>query len=746
MPLSNCKIINYHQETGLSPGIYPGIGGMRKAVQLRISPKPNVTYQFLGEFSYRIGLKSSNNIEGNLTLGKWRGVMDEASSGTTLDVISAAISQWGNGTGLVNTEFGSGQEDEFLLPSPYFKVWRSSQTNPAYLPNPYFGINSNFIGNPNSEENYMMDPTWENIISLNEDVDIRESWPNYIDRILAFDTLGYDNDGDPLEGNEIIIIVVFSGNALLTLNPGDNIVNLDFDLTAKQKPVTTGMSATGTGGMPAFGGHTQHSDLQIKVKNQTKLTAIDVQLQGEESITITNKNNHNSIKSINNKGILNEEDTTYRIYGKTIKNKSTTVAEIKITTGSGSHFVKAPIFTTDYKDNVFTRIKRKERTGGKITSYTIAIIYNNSQSRIPNIESAIINGTILYKTNVNKRAVTSQFLRKIKFGKNKISDTGETRTISIVGDAGCDFAIAVNECFEDVEQYYEHETSSVTDTGRFIINKHNDVSILGSTANSTTTYKYGKDMEILKGKIPSSGRYSFSQKFPSTKALIAKMNAAANPATRLTLVSTTGIRVGDRLHAYSISSDTIVKVTNIVDSTQIDVDTSVTIANSTNISFSRNRVYSIDIIPDLSSTLKTTRYSYRLKQYQDVSLTVRASTATTDFTISGVGGSAPRNYDLVFAGKRLGGKRREVNVTLTVVKGSGTWSSVNPIYFSKADQLKSRWTNSVPEDNGFTSVSIGKISSSGVGTNTVVIKYKLTIMAIGKKDIIMDLDLDKILT
>tara|TARA_R100001163_G_scaffold989_2_gene1552 strand:- start:2334 stop:4670 length:2337 start_codon:yes stop_codon:yes gene_type:complete len=778
MPLSNCKILNYNQANLLS-GASPGTGGMRQAVWLKISPKESEVGFYeqstqtvyteniplnSSTWSYRIGLKSSDNVFGNLTYRHWPGTMlSAANPGQPLGLTSADVAITPGLTpavgmlipisesGLNDTEFGPGGINEFLLPTSSYKVWRKGDTFslPGFPTNPPSpGLDSNFLGNPNptSSDSYILDWTWDNMASLNEDVYPNGGFPNYVNRILAFDTMGYDADGDPMEGNEVIIIIVFEDSFIL--NPGDNIIDLDFDLAAKIKLSSQVNEEIAQGGMmPFISGNTQQSDLEIKVKNGAKLPASHLSDYGSETITITNKNNHNSIKSINEKGIVNEENCTFRIYGETIKNKTTTVAEIKITACATHHFVNAPRLVTDYEENIVVRVKKKERTNKKITSYILTVAYKNSTSRVPRIGSAIINGTILYETKLNQtksiKAPADLRIKAINCGKENISISGETRPISITGDSGASFAIAINERFADIEQYYEHETTSVTNTGRVIANRHNDVSILGYKSNATTTYNYGKEMKILKGKIPTSGRYRLSQDFPSSKAVTLKVTSAVSAANRLLCSGgTTGVRKGDRLRAPSINSDTIVKV-NTVASGHIDVDKNVTIPINTDVAFSRDRVYGVDIIPDLSSPFLC-QPTQLLRQDEGVSLTVRASTATTDFTING--GSAGAEYDLVYASSKLAGTFRNVDVKLTVVKASGNWSSVGTIYFSKTNQSRSSWTNSVPEENGFTDVTIGEVSYSGVGTDTVIINYKLSIRSIGRKNITMDLDLDKILT
>ena len=66
--------------------------------------------------------------------------------------------------------------------------------------------------------------------------------------------------------------------------------------------------------------------------------------------------------------------------------------------------------------------------------------------------------------------------------------------------------------------------------------------------------------------------------------------------------------------------------------------------------------------------------------------------------------------------------------------------------FNNRDKTKSSWTNSVTRDNGGTKVDVIAISHSALGENTITLSYKLIIHKWGRHDVVMELDLDDIVT
>ena len=128
-------------------------------------------------------------------------------------------------------------------------------------------------------------------------------------------------------------------------------------------------------------------------------------------------------------------------------------------------------------------------------------------------------------------------------------------------------------------------------------------------------------------------------------------------------------------------------------------------------------------------------------------LTLRHSTATTAFSIGG--GVDGANYDLKYIGKAGASDNKKISVSfvLDLKNGAHNFSAVSGVTLNKKNQLGSNWTNIVPEENGGTEVKIGKfVKASALGANTITIEYDIYVKKWGTEDVIMDLDLDDILT
>ena len=350
-------------------------------------------------------------------------------------------------------------------------------------------------------------------------------------------------------------------------------------------------------------------------------------------------------------------------------------------------------------------------------------------------------------------------ITNISFGNNIINSQGETRTINIHGTSGSTFGIAVNENFEELISLDEETVSH--------FDKVNDTSILNKNlSNDTAIHDYAKEINVISGTIDRTGIFSFEQKFPSNVVVRTKATSALTNNATLDVTSTTGVRVGDRVRIKGISKSTIVLVQEVVTATRITLDTTITIADNAGVVFTRKRVYSIDVIPDLTSTLgsniSTTNPHYRLFQYKDPQLTIRNSTAATTFAIThnnsvATSLSAGAELDLKYIGKpnAIGSNISQLNhvtseftvsMLIDLVDGAKTFTAVSKPVFNKLNSTLSSWTNTVPEENGGTDVRIYGITSSATGANTITLSYNVEIKKWGVKDVIMDLNLDNILT
>ena len=204
--------------------------------------------------------------------------------------------------------------------------------------------------------------------------------------------------------------------------------------------------------------------------------------------------------------------------------------------------------------------------------------------------------------------------------------------------------------------------------------------------------------------------------------------------------------------------------------TQVTVDTSTTLADNSDVMFKRRRVYSIDIIPELtdelSSNIPSRDPEYRLSQTLDSTITLRASTASSNININSGGGGV--DYDLVYSGvpsRNNYSSNKWVKVTLSIATQDSkifTAATKTP-RFSRVNPGASDWSiKSIITDATAFSGSDGDVVNErsrnlnfeinnikrtiSDDTNTCTITYNFKINKFGANDTIIDLDLDSILT
>ena len=461
-----------------------------------------------------------------------------------------------------------------------------------------------------------------------------------------------------------------------------------------------------------------------------------------------------------------EEQVDYVISGSVPLGKAVTVATLKVEALSNYYFDKSPYLETKFRNNIkllLTKIEKDtSRTTKNITTYTFSIIYQNKNSVTrPDELSAEL------KYNSKAANVKSATIHHISFGSTTIPLGGANRPIKVVGTPGATFGIAINENFIDA-------------TGP--IHKHNDTSILSTgNANSTAIYNYGKTINILEKTIDSTGVFKFNQKFPSI-VLHKRVNGAVSGSANVVLEDVDDLKVGDaffiadkdylgwdnsgNINRYAI--DSITTATKTVALTRI-----VTIADNARVSFSRQKSYSIDIIPDLTSTLgsrvSTSDPTYRLNQYLRPIIRFTAFTAGSTFTIrklndvaTSLSAGAEHYYYLTGEANKIVLTQFDLKYELHAA-GSDAFTAIrHPIFSSfvandgtgtpsAAQSNKgSDWTNSVFSTNGGTDiVSPGAtytLSQETVANDTCVLHFKGYIRRFGTENVDLRLDLDKILT
>ena len=315
------------------------------------------------------------------------------------------------------------------------------------------------------------------------------------------------------------------------------------------------------------------------------------------------------------------------------------------------------------------------------------------------------------------------------------------------------------------------------------IHKHNDTSILSSSnANSTTTYNYGKTINIIKGTTSTNGIFEFNQKFPSS-IFHKQLTAAASTSRDIVLDNVDNLAVGDTLHvgdstkfAYEGSDGltryTIGTITTATKTVRLADSATITLADKTRVTFSRKKSYSIDIIPDLTcalgSSMPTTDPTYRLTQYNKTVIRFEMFTAGETFTITQLNDvntslSAGAEHYYYYAGEANRNILVRIDLTYKLVAASGGFTTIRYPVFNNfigydgsgtpsVAQIDggSDWTNSVFSENGGTEIisSGAKYTLSTASSSNDTCHLHLTgyIRRFGNKDVNLKLDLDKILT
>jgi len=480
---------------------------------------------------------------------------------------------------------------------------------------------------------------------------------------------------------------------------------------------------------------------------------------GTETISV--EDDYTLVKETKGGGFTTEQ-VDYIISGTISFNEATTIGTLKIEALSNYFFPTSPYLETKFSNNIkllLTKVEKDStRTNKNINIYTFSIIYQNKERTT---RSSGLTAKLKYDSKaINARTCA---IHNVSFGSATIPISGDNRPIKIQGTPNATFGIAVNENVIDA-------------TGP--IHKHNDTSILSSSnTNATTTYNYGKTINIIKGTTNTNGIFEFNQKFPSSN-FYKQLTAAASSSRDIVLDDVDNLAVGDTLHVNDNTkfgygaTFTRYTINTITTATKtVRLSSTITLANKTRVNFSRKKSYSIDIIPDLTcalgSTMPTTDPTYRLTQYNKTVVRFELFTSGTAFTITQLNDvdtdlSAGEEHHYYYAGEANRNIVAKIDLNYKLVAASGGFTTIRyPIFNSfigydasgRAEAAQtdggSDWTNSVFRENGGTEIfSNGAkytLSTASSSNDTCHLHFTGYIKRFGDKDVNLKLDLDKIL-
>jgi len=464
-------------------------------------------------------------------------------------------------------------------------------------------------------------------------------------------------------------------------------------------------------------------------------------------------------KSTVSKRVLNvkkaNEVSIFSISAITPFNKDVTVAKISISSVDGKRIINKPSLSlkssiTD--SQLINKLKFKlvttstvKDSNGIITGYNMNVVY-----RSPQQISSDRDLKLDLRINSLKKITPVKSINKINVGRSHVKTMGEDREIKIYGSAGTNF------------------TLTATDS--------DSVSILGGIANSEVTSDTGIVNSCITDVIPPTGFYTIKLTFPeipTIRSTAVNGSMAASGATKVIFDDLTDVKVGDQLFSTAIDNKSIKVIELDPDgnnANECNLSQELTAADDTVVVFKTPTTYSINVTTTdtLSSNLPTTKPMFTLNQFADPLLTIRVTTDSRLYSINSqaIPGSGSQTFDVYYTGRAL-----EQNKTLDKVifpskfnkslvldrTDSGalavtkTPNFESVVIFPKTTVQNSDWTNTDPLVNGGTRVSINHAApvlstADGVSNNACTVSYVLNILEWGNADVIMELDLDNIIS
>lgn len=560
---------------------------------------------------------------------------------------------------------------------------------------------------------------------------------------MWFNTVGSGIDGIPVTENKVAFIVTLKdgwtvpagGAELLTDINGEGIF---IPYAASAQPVP------------------QNPTLPFETR---------IILDGSYNSTVTTTSSNTVTHDTIDKGFKKQKEDI-SISGLVKRNTPTVITSIKIEADSGYYLSKKPYLKTKYQDNIKMVIRSKTKTSGKIKSYTIDLVYSNNKSTNSRINDILyINNNEKLTANISYKIEqihtrTAVEITDLSINTSPIKSDGDKRMVTITGAPGATFGIAINEnILEEIVD--QNPDVSIT---RWTSNKGNDVSILSNNRrNDSHDYGYGKKLPIFTGTIGPSGVYSFTQQFPSCLVSSTKMSSGITTSRDVSVTDASNVNKHDRLYSREMGSikipivDSVNYGTNVV---TVGNDYSLlTLSDKEPVVFRRNKSYSVDIIPDLSSTLSdrlkdklfgvssnaiTIKPAYTISQYTKKTFTFSMVEGSgTNFTITsfndnttGLSSSNDHEYSKEL---EVGAACSEIIKLKYLVTCSSSVASVTP-------PTSTSYTNLIASNNGGTYATLSNFTHTAVGSTTITLTFDLYISEMGYEDVDVSLDLDNILT
>ena len=545
------------------------------------------------------------------------------------------------------------------------------------------------------------------------------------------------------EGNTVIATATFASDFVinaangLTENNLDIVIDIDGSAEIIQEYVSYSNTIVDQNSDDSTNGNIDEDD-QLGQVNET--FAASMPINSGASLLYKSQNDQTM-------SALRSEDNLIRavnITGTVLKNKSTKIGSVSVVANDGKYFASLPyLVNKNVPKSTFTLLLSSvtRDSNNFVTTYEFDIYIKSNN----NINSALGSRSYLvYKTRTIPTISTNEITR-VTYGGNNVLSIGENRVITVYGSVGAEFDLTVTK----------------DTTGDSILSSSNaNTTIFDSTVASLDAIN--KKLKKLGTSTLNLSSFSFNQEFPAydSTILTSTLNGAKSSATSVTIDgNTANVEIGDRVIMKEIPNTSIIKVTQVVSTHVVTLDTAITAPDEASITFSRPEKYHINIYPKgettLSSNIPEDKPHFTINQYNNPTLKLTISETDGDFSVT-----APSPTTVTYTGRVNSISRRlkhdptiksrfSLSYTLTASSGSlrAIGSGTGTPTWSSTDSTASSWSNSVYADNGGTHIEISNIvvSAIGGGQTTATITADVDVIKWGTEDVTMDLDLDNLI-
>ena len=189
----------------------------------------------------------------------------------------------------------------------------------------------------------------------------------------------------------------------------------------------------------------------------------------------------------------------------------------------------------------------------------------------------------------------------------------------------------------------------------------------------------------------------------------------------------------------------VIKILSVDSALAITLDTTISsLSKNHPVRFTRNRNFSIDLVPELTPHVKDgvpmSDTAILSRQYEDPVLTIQHT--CTSLRINGE--TAGTDYYVKKLGKanHVPKKNEIIKVQFICSHGAGAFNIVRRPILDPYVNSNSWFSNSVASENGGTHLELVKFSYTGRKTTTVTVNYELKVIKWGSKSVTMVIGVD----